>query len=126
MRRRSTGSCLYSRLWGTGFLPSKLQGVALRAKGDPVLFLSNPRGVDRKVRRRMLDTMGEVNRQHQAAIGDPEVAHMPCFNATARERTLDGILDAVLQILTELLESILPNEFALEDLHLHPAELFGR
>jgi hypothetical protein len=64
---------LYSRLWGSGFLPSKYQGVAFQTSGDPVLFLSNPSGVDSHVRRRMLDTLGEVNRRHFAEIGDVEI-----------------------------------------------------
>jgi len=64
---------LYSRLWGSGFLPSKHQGTAFQTSGDPVLFLSNPDGVDARVRRRMLDTLGEVNRAHFEEIGDPEI-----------------------------------------------------
>ena len=52
---------LYSRLWGSGFLPSKYQGVAFQTNGDPVLFLSNPKGVASDVRRRMLDAAGELN-----------------------------------------------------------------
>lgn len=63
---------LYSRLWGTGFLPSKHQGVAFQTVGDPVLFLSNPAGVDRNVRRKMLDFVARVNRQQQKVSGDPE------------------------------------------------------
>lgn len=65
---------LYSRLWGSGFLPSKHQGVALQAAGDPVLFLSNPNGVDSAVRRRMLNAVGKLNEKHRAEIGDPEIA----------------------------------------------------
>lgn len=64
---------LYSRLWGSGFLPSKYQGVAFQTSGDPVLFLSNPSGVDAGIRRRMLDALGDVNRKHLAEIGDPEI-----------------------------------------------------
>ncbi len=64
---------LYSRLWGSGFLPSKHQGAAFQTSGDPVLFLSNPKGIDTQVRRRMLDTVGQVNRKHLAEIGDPEI-----------------------------------------------------
>lgn len=64
---------LYSRLWGSGFLPSKYQGAAFQTSGDPVLFLSNPSGVDSQVRRRMLDALGEVNRKHFAEVGDPEI-----------------------------------------------------
>lgn len=60
-------------LWGSGFLPSVYQGVQCRAKGDPVLFLSNPEGVDRSLRRRVLDTLDEVNQQHFEQIGDPEI-----------------------------------------------------
>ncbi len=64
---------LYSRLWGSGFLPSKHQGSAFQSSGDPVLFLSNPKGVDAKARRRMLDTLDEVNSKHFNEIGDPEI-----------------------------------------------------
>ncbi len=60
-------------LWGSGFLPSVYQGVQCRAKGEPVLFLSNPKGVSRDLRRRVLDTLDEVNRQHYAEVGDPEI-----------------------------------------------------
>src|SRR2546427_526282 len=46
---------LYDRLWGSGFLPSHYQGVKFRGVGDPVLYLSNPPGVDSQARRQMLD-----------------------------------------------------------------------
>lgn len=65
---------LYSRLWGSGPLPSKHQGVAFQTTGDPVLFLSNPKGVDRDIRRRMLDATGALNRKHLGEIGDNEIA----------------------------------------------------
>ncbi|MDG2124249.1 MAG: DUF1501 domain-containing protein [Verrucomicrobiales bacterium] len=65
---------LYSRLWGSGFLPSKHQGVAFQTAGDPVLFLSNPKGIDRKTRRRMLDAVGKLNHKHHREINDPEIA----------------------------------------------------
>ena len=64
---------LYSRLWGSGPLPSRHQGTAFQSAGDPVLFLSNPTGVDASVRRRMLDAVGELNRKHRSEIGDPEI-----------------------------------------------------
>ena len=64
---------LYARLWGSGFLPSKHQGTSFQTTGDPVLFLSNPKGVDAEVRRRMLDTLGEVNHKHFGEVGDPEI-----------------------------------------------------
>ena len=64
---------LYSRLWGSGYLPSKHQGTAFQSSGDPVLFLSNPDGIDPALRRRMLDAATALNREHQAAVGDPEI-----------------------------------------------------
>ncbi|NQZ60329.1 MAG: DUF1501 domain-containing protein, partial [Lentisphaeraceae bacterium] len=64
---------LYSRLWGNGYLPSKHQGTALQAAGDPVLFLSNPDGVTKGIRRDMLDTLGKMNQKHYGEIGDPEI-----------------------------------------------------
>jgi len=63
---------LFSRLWGSGFLPSKHQGVALRSQGDPVLYLSNPRGVNRDLRRKMLDGLNALNETQYRAAGDPE------------------------------------------------------
>src|SRR5213594_1580417 len=64
---------LYQRLWGSGFLPSKHQGVALRAKGDPVLFINNPPGVDASVRRAMLDGLASLNQATFERSGDPEI-----------------------------------------------------
>ena len=64
---------LYARLWGSGFLPSKFQGTSFQTTGDPVLFLSNPKGVDSKVRRRMLDSLSALNQKHHSEIGDPEI-----------------------------------------------------
>jgi hypothetical protein len=64
---------LYARLWGSGFLPSKHQGTSFQTSGDPVLFLSNPKGVDAQVRRRMLDSLDALNKKHLAEIGDPEI-----------------------------------------------------
>ena len=64
---------LYSRLWGTGFLPSKHQGIAFQTVGDPVLFLSNPKGVDRSTRRRMLDFVARMNQEELNVVGDPEI-----------------------------------------------------
>lgn len=63
---------LYSRLWGSGFLPSKHQGVALRSANDPVLYLQNPSGIDRDMRRRMLDRIAAINQTHYESFGDPE------------------------------------------------------
>ncbi|MEM1296817.1 MAG: DUF1501 domain-containing protein, partial [Verrucomicrobiota bacterium] len=65
------GQALYSRLWGSGFLPSKHAGVAFRAQGDPVLYLSNP-GISRNARRMMLDQVQDMNRRIYDRLGDPE------------------------------------------------------
>ena len=64
---------LYARLWGSGFLPSKYQGTSFQTTGDPVLFLSNPKGVNSKIRRRMLDSLEVLNQKHHYEIGDPEI-----------------------------------------------------
>jgi hypothetical protein len=64
---------LFSRLWGPGFLPTKHAGVALRSSGDPVLYLSNPPGIDRELRREMLDGLSALNQQRFEAVGDPEI-----------------------------------------------------
>jgi len=59
-------------VWSAGFLPSVFQGVQCRSEGDPVLFLTNPPGTDRALRRRMLDAIDAINRETAAAFGDPE------------------------------------------------------
>jgi hypothetical protein len=61
-----------ARLWSAGFLSAQYSGVALRSSGDPVLYIKNPDGVPAKVRRRMLDALGELNQMQFAKIGDPE------------------------------------------------------
>jgi hypothetical protein len=65
---------LYDRLWGSGFLPSKHQGVKFRSVGDAVLYLSNPPGESDATRRRMLDDLGQLNQLKLAETGDPEIA----------------------------------------------------
>ncbi len=64
---------LYSRLWGTGFLPSRYQGVQFRSGKDPVLYLNNPPGVDRDGRRNMLDRLRELHEAELEATGDLEL-----------------------------------------------------
>ena len=64
---------LYTRLWGSGFLPSEHQGVQFRGTGDPVLYLSNPAGIDATGRRRMLDGLAKLNAKQYQAFGDPEI-----------------------------------------------------
>lgn len=65
---------LLDRLWGSGFLPSSHQGVKFRSGSDPVLFLNDPNGIDRKLRRSMLDGLAKLNGLQQAQDGDPEIA----------------------------------------------------
>jgi len=67
------GQPLYDRLWGSGFLPSKYQGVKFRSTKDPVLYLSNPEGVDPQTRRRMLDDTARLNELRFKKFGDPEI-----------------------------------------------------
>jgi uncharacterized protein (DUF1501 family) len=61
-----------ARLWSAGFLSGQYSGVALRSGGDPVLYINNPDGVPVKIRRRMLDALGELNEIQNAKIADPE------------------------------------------------------
>jgi hypothetical protein len=69
-----TDQPLFSRLWGSGFLPTEHQGVRFRSgSGDPVLYLSNPQGIDAAARRRMLDGLNELNRMTAQEVGDPEI-----------------------------------------------------
>lgn len=69
---RKDAQALYNRLWGSGFLPAKYQGVSLRPNGDPVLYLSNPAGVAPSNRRKMLDRLAQLNHQTLNRIGDPQ------------------------------------------------------
>jgi hypothetical protein len=68
------GQPLYDRLWGSGFLPTTHQGVKFRSADDPVRYLNNPPGVDRSVKRAMLDDLAALNRKRLDAVGDPEIA----------------------------------------------------
>lgn len=71
-----TGSVLGAgnSAWGSGFLPTVYQGVEFRSRGDPVLFLSNPPGVSRSDRRRLVDRVNQLNQEQLADVGDPEIA----------------------------------------------------
>jgi len=71
---KADAQAVFTRLWGSGFLPSEHQGVALRSSGDPVLFLKNPDGVDDVSRRAMLDTIAKLNQLQLKHFGDPEIA----------------------------------------------------
>ncbi len=72
-RGKGNLQALYSRLWGSGFLPSQHQGVKFRSGSDPVLYLSNPAGVDQATRRRMLDGIAAINQAKYEETGDAEI-----------------------------------------------------
>jgi len=78
MVSRGTGrpNCqpLYDRLWGSGFLPTQHAGVKFMSVGDPVLYLSNPKGFSPKSRRHMLDHLAALNEKKHSEFGDPEIA----------------------------------------------------
>ena len=73
-KEASCGQIFYDFYWGSGFLPTKYQGVKFRGSGDPVLYLSNPEGMSRAVRRTMLDGLAELNEMKLREYGDPETA----------------------------------------------------
>jgi hypothetical protein len=68
------GQPLYDRLWGSGFLPTRFQGVKFRSVGDPVLYLSDPPGFSREDRRTYLDGLNQLNQLNAEQYGDPEIA----------------------------------------------------
>jgi len=73
-KEASCGQIFYDFYWGSGFLPSKFQGVRFRGSGDPVLYVSNPDGISRSVRRGLLDDLAKLNAAKQREFGDPEIA----------------------------------------------------
>ena len=70
---KKPGQALYARLWGSGFLPSRYQGVQFRSGNDPVLYLNDPAGLDRGTRRKMLDGLASLNQQRFDKVRDPEI-----------------------------------------------------
>ena len=72
-KEASCGQIFYDYYWGSGFLPTVHQGVQFRGAGDPVLYLSDPPGLSRDLRRGMLDDLAQLNQQRFATIGDPEI-----------------------------------------------------
>ena len=70
----SCGQIFYDFYWGSGFLPTKFQGVKFRASGEPVLYLSNPDGLSREVRRTQLDALAQLNDLRLKEFADPEIA----------------------------------------------------
>ena len=85
---KNPGQPLFSRLWGSGYLPSSHQGVMLRPGASPVLYLNNPPGVSRASRRQLLDTLGQLNQIHAAEAGDPEtLARVEAYEMAYRMQT---------------------------------------
>lgn len=72
-RENSCGQLLYDHYWGSGFLPSALQGVKLHGQGDPVPYLSNPPGVDAEQRRALIADLRALNAEREAELHDPEI-----------------------------------------------------
>ena len=70
---RTCGQLFYDYYWGSGFLPSRYQGVRFRGEGDPVLYLKNPEGTPESLRRGQLDDLAALNRRRLADYGDPEI-----------------------------------------------------
>jgi len=70
---KTCGQLFFDYYWGSGFLPSRYQGVRFRNVGDPVPYLNNPAGMDRDSRRALLDDLNDLNAQHLAEYGDPEI-----------------------------------------------------
>lgn len=73
-KQASCGQIFYDFYWGNGYLPSKYQGVKFRGAGDPVLYLSNPGGISREMRRGQLDDLAALNEMNMQRLGDPEIA----------------------------------------------------
>ncbi|MBI1369162.1 MAG: DUF1501 domain-containing protein [Planctomycetes bacterium] len=72
-KEASCGQLFFDFYWGSGFLPSRYQGVQFRGAGDPVLYLSDPTGLKRAIRRGQLDDLARLNTIRQDAVGDPEI-----------------------------------------------------
>lgn len=70
---KAPAQALFTRMWSSGFLPTRFNGVALRSGGDPVLYLPNPPGVTRDDRRAMLDSLAAINQHRYEQLGDPEI-----------------------------------------------------
>lgn len=70
---QAAAQALFTRMWSSGFLPTRFNGVALRSSGDPVLYLPNPPGVTGQDRREMLDSLARLNQHRLDQIGDPEI-----------------------------------------------------
>ena len=70
---KNPGQPIFSRLWGSGFLPSQHQGVLMRSGKNPLLYLNDPPGIERSTRRRMLDDLAQLNKENYRKFADPEI-----------------------------------------------------
>ena len=85
---KNPGQPIFSRLWGSGFLPSSHQGVGLRPGANPVLYLSNPPGIEPSQRREMLDDLAQLNSLRATELGDPEtLARINAYEMAYRMQT---------------------------------------
>ncbi|HRK21097.1 MAG TPA: DUF1501 domain-containing protein [Fimbriimonadaceae bacterium] len=71
--KKTCGQLFYDYYWGSGFIPSKYQGVRFRSEGEPVLYLNNPPGVSPELRRKLLDDIVALDRKRLQDYGDPEI-----------------------------------------------------
>jgi uncharacterized protein (DUF1501 family) len=107
---KNPGQPIFSRLWGSGFLPSSHQGVGLRPGANPVLYLANPAGLDRAQRRSLLDDLNALNRLQLAETGDPEtVTRIESYEMAFRMQTSIPDLMDVQQETAETLEAYGPD-----------------
>jgi hypothetical protein len=90
--------------WGSGFLPTLYQGVQFRSGGDPVLYLSNPPGVDNALQRDSLDALKELNQLHLNATGDPEIATR--INSFEMAFRMQGVAPDLMDIAKESKETL--------------------
>jgi hypothetical protein len=85
---KNPGQPIFSRLWGSGFLPSSHQGVGLRPGRNPVLYLADPPGTSRGQRRQMLDHLAQLNELYAAEVGDPQtLARTKAYEMAFRMQT---------------------------------------
>jgi hypothetical protein len=92
---KQAAQALFTRMWSSGFLPSKYTGVALRSSGDPVLYLDNPDGVAEGSRRAMLDSLARLNQRNFERFGDPEtLTRMAQYEMAFRmQRSVPELID---------------------------------
>ena len=72
-KEKTCGQLFYDYYWGSGFIPSKYQGVRFRSEGEPVLYLNNPPGMPPELRRKVLDDIAALDRKRYETYGDPEI-----------------------------------------------------